>query len=96
MTTNVFFAPGQTVQNVFIPIINDSQVLGDQTVTMALVNATNTLLSTPTAATLTIVETTTAPGTLAFSAPSYVVNETGTNAYLTVFRDQRRYGRGDG
>src|ERR1035438_742210 len=55
-------------------------------VTMALLNATNTLLSTPTAATLTIVETSTATGTLAFSAPSYAFNETGTNAYLTVLR----------
>ena len=61
-------------------------MLGDQTVTMALANPTNTLLSTPAAATLTIIETSTAPGTLAFSAPSYVVNENGTNAYLNVLR----------
>ena len=60
VATNVFFSPGQTVQNVFIPIINDNLVLGDQTVTMALVNPTNTLLSTPTVATLTIIETSTA------------------------------------
>jgi uncharacterized delta-60 repeat protein/uncharacterized repeat protein (TIGR01451 family) len=86
VATNVFFGPGQTVQNVFVPIIDDNLVLGDQTVTMALLNATNTLLSTPTAATLTIIETSTATGTLAFSAPSYAFNETGTNAYLTVLR----------
>ncbi len=84
--TNVVFSPGQTAQNVFIPIINDNQVLGDQTVTMALANPTNTLLSTPATATLTITETSTANGSLAFSAPSYVVSELGTNAYLTVFR----------
>ena len=35
---------------------------------------------------MTIVETSTAAGTLAFSAPSYVANENGTNAYLTVLR----------
>jgi uncharacterized delta-60 repeat protein/uncharacterized repeat protein (TIGR01451 family) len=86
VATNVFFSPGQTVQNVFIPIINDGLVLGDQTVTMALANATNTILSTPATATLTIIETSTAHGTLAFSAPSYVVNENGTNAYLDVVR----------
>jgi uncharacterized delta-60 repeat protein/uncharacterized repeat protein (TIGR01451 family) len=84
--TNIVFNPGDTVQNAFIPIINDNLVLGNQTVTMALTDPTNTLLSTPAAATLTIVETTTAPGTLAFSAPSYVVSEQGTNAYLNVLR----------
>jgi uncharacterized delta-60 repeat protein/uncharacterized repeat protein (TIGR01451 family) len=86
VTTNVLFSPGQTNQNVFIPIINDNLVLGNQTATMALANATNTLLSTPATATLTIIETSTAAGTLAFSAPRYVVNETGTNAYLNVLR----------
>jgi uncharacterized delta-60 repeat protein/uncharacterized repeat protein (TIGR01451 family) len=86
VATNVVFSPGQTVQNVFIPIINDSLVLGDQTVTMALANPQNTLLSSPSTATLTIIETSTATGTLAFSAPSYVVNANGTNAYINVLR----------
>ncbi len=84
--TNIVFNPGDTVQNAFIPIINDNLVLGNETVTMALADPTNTLLSTPAAATLTIVETSTASGTLAFSAPSYVVSEQGTNAYLNVLR----------
>jgi uncharacterized delta-60 repeat protein/uncharacterized repeat protein (TIGR01451 family) len=85
--TNIVFNPGDTVQNAFIPIINDNQVLGDETVTMALANPVNTLLSTPSTATLTIIETSTATGTLAFSAPSYVVSEQGTNAYLDVLRN---------
>ena len=59
VATNVVFAPGQQVQNVFIPIINDTQVLSNQTVTMVLTSPTNTLLSTPSAATLTILETST-------------------------------------
>lgn len=84
--TNVVFSPGQTVQNVFIPIINDTQVLGNQTVTMALANPTNALLSTPAAATLTILETSTSPGTLAFSSPSYVVSEGNLFALLDVLR----------
>ncbi|MEI6781685.1 MAG: Calx-beta domain-containing protein, partial [Verrucomicrobiota bacterium] len=86
VTNTVFFDPGQTVQNIFIPIHNDNQVLGDQTVTMVLANATNSLLFTPAAATLTIVENSTAPGTIAFSSLSYVVSENGTNAYLNVLR----------
>jgi len=86
VTNTVFFDPGQTVQNAFIPINNDKQVLGDQTVTMVLASPTNTLLSTPAAATLTIIENSTAPGTLEFSSPSYVVSENGTNAYLNVLR----------
>jgi len=84
--TNVVFSPGQTVQNVFIPILNDTQVLGNQTVTMALANPTNALLSTPAAATLTILETSTSPGTLAFSSPSYVVSEGNLFALLDVLR----------
>jgi uncharacterized delta-60 repeat protein/uncharacterized repeat protein (TIGR01451 family) len=86
VVTNILFSPGDTVQNAFIPIINDNQVLGDQTVTMVLANPTNALLSTPAAATLTIVETSTATGILAFSAPSYVVSEQATNVYLNVLR----------
>jgi uncharacterized delta-60 repeat protein/uncharacterized repeat protein (TIGR01451 family) len=86
VATNVVFSPGQSVQTVFIPIINDSLVLGDQTVTMALANPQNTLLSSPSTATLTIIETSTATGTLAFSAPSYAVNANGTNAYINVLR----------
>ena len=61
-------------------------MLGDQTVTMVLTSPTNTLLTTPAAATLTIIETSTAAGTLAFSAPSYMVSEKGTNAYINVLR----------
>jgi uncharacterized repeat protein (TIGR01451 family)/uncharacterized delta-60 repeat protein len=86
VTNTVIFNPGQTAQNVFIPIHNDSQVLGDQTVTMILASPTNTLLSTPAAATLTIVENSTAAGTISFSAPSYVVSEAATNAYFNVVR----------
>jgi uncharacterized repeat protein (TIGR01451 family)/uncharacterized delta-60 repeat protein len=86
VTNTVVFTPGQTVQNAFIPIHNDNLVLGNQTVTMALASPANTLLFTPSAATLTIVETSTASGKLAFSAPSYVVSEKGTNAYLNVLR----------
>ncbi|MGO9269700.1 MAG: Calx-beta domain-containing protein [Terriglobia bacterium] len=85
--TNIVFNPGDTVLNAFIPIINDNLVLGDETVTMALANPVDTLLSTPSTATLTIIETSTATGTLAFSAPSYVVSEQGTNAYLNVLRN---------
>ncbi|MCX6923491.1 MAG: hypothetical protein NT154_09830, partial [Verrucomicrobia bacterium] len=86
LTNTVVFDPGQTVQNVFITISNDNQVVGDQTVTMLLANPTNTLLSAPAAATLTILEISTAPGTIAFSSPSYVVHESSTNAYLNVLR----------
>ncbi len=86
VATNVVFAPGQQVQNVFIPIINDTQVLSNQTVTMVLTSPTNSLLSTPSAATLTILETSTSPGTLAFSSASYGAGEGDAFAYLDVLR----------
>ncbi len=46
----------------------------------------NTLLYSPSNATLTIIDTVYAPGQLYFSATNYVVNESDGNAYVTVLR----------
>ncbi len=59
---------------------------GNQTVGLALTNAANTLLFAPSNATLTIIDTTPAPGRLSFSATNYTVNSTDPNAYVTVMR----------
>jgi uncharacterized repeat protein (TIGR01451 family) len=55
-TTNVLvtFGPGVITQNVTIPIIDDALTEGDETFTVTLSNPTNTVLGTPSTATVTI------------------------------------------
>ena len=80
------FNPGDSDETFQIPINNNGLAEGNQTVGLALTNAVNTLLFAPSNATLTIIDTTVAPGRLSFSATNYTFNSTGTNAYLTVVR----------
>ena len=86
VTSTLVFGPGQTVQNAFVPVINDNLILGDTTVGLALVNGADTLISAPSSATLTILETSVAPGTLGFASATYSVSERATNILLTVVR----------
>ena len=82
----VTFNPGDSDKTFSIPINNNGLAEGNQTVGLALTNAANTLLSAPSNATLTIIDTTPAAGLVCFSATNYTVNSTGTNAYVTVLR----------
>jgi len=82
----VTFNPGDSDQTFQIPINNNGLAEGNQTVGLALTNAANTLLYAPSNATLTIIDTTPAPGRLSFSATNYTVMSTGTNAVVTVVR----------
>ncbi len=89
--TNVLvtFAPGVTVQQVDIPIINGLPD-GDRTVNLQLTNVTGSALYDPSNAVLTILDRTLARGSFVFSATNYVVSEGGgvgnTNAVITVLR----------
>ena len=58
----------------------------EQTVGLVLTNAVNTILFSPSNATLTIIDTVAAPGQLYFSATNFVANSGDGNAYLTVLR----------
>jgi uncharacterized delta-60 repeat protein len=82
----VTFNPGDSDKTFQIPINNNGLAEGNQTVGLALTNAVNTLLVAPSNATLTIIDTTTSPGRLSFSATNYVVNSTDANASVTVVR----------
>ena len=84
--TTITFNPGDTDKQVQVPIINNNIPEGYRTVIFALTNAVNTLLYSPSNATLTIIDTVNAPGQLCFSATNYMVNETDGTAYLTVLR----------
>ena len=72
----VTFNPGDTDKQIQVPIINNTIPEGYRTVIFALTNAVNTLLYSPSNATLTIIDTVNAPGQLSFSATNYTVNET--------------------
>ena len=95
VTNTLSFTNGQTSQTVSIPIANNGLPEGNQTVGLALINPTNTVLDTslPTTAILTIVDNSLAPGNLGFSAPTYTVSETGTNAVITIVRTNGSVGQ---
>jgi uncharacterized delta-60 repeat protein len=82
----VTFNPGVTDVVAQVPIINNGLPEGNQTVGLLLTNAVNTLLYAPSNATLTIVDTTPAPGQFSFSATNYVASEGDGVANLTVVR----------
>jgi len=69
-----------------VPVINNGLPEGNKTVTMILTKAVNISLASPSNATLTIIDTVTAPGQLLFNATNYIVNEGDGTAYLTVLR----------
>jgi uncharacterized delta-60 repeat protein/uncharacterized repeat protein (TIGR01451 family) len=89
----VTFAPGIITNNITIPIITNGLPEGNRTVTMTLTNAVNLssntaslLLLPPSDATLTIIDTVTAPGQLMFAQTNYVFTEGNSNAVITVLR----------
>jgi Calx-beta domain/Right handed beta helix region len=80
----VNFATGETTKTVNIPIVNDTLVEGNETVSLTLGSPTNATIGTQNAATLNIVDN---DSTLQFSAPTFSVNEDGTtSAAVTVTR----------
>jgi uncharacterized delta-60 repeat protein len=81
----VTFNPGDSVQQVQVPIINNNQ-LENQTVVFSLANAVNAAIFSPSNATLIIQTTNNVPGQLCFSNATYTANESGGFAYITVLR----------
>jgi hypothetical protein len=58
------FGIGETTKSIFIPIVNDALVEGDETFTVSLNGAGGALLGTPNTATITIVDNDSTPATL--------------------------------
>ncbi len=77
------FADGVSVQTFTVPIINDGEGEGDETVRLALSGFVGTGAITLPTSTLTIVDDDTA---LRFSSPTYTVAENGGSALITVLR----------
>ncbi len=86
-TTNiVYFEDGQTNQTATVPVNNNGLIEGNRTVGLMLSNPTNTILLSPTTATLTIIDNNNPPGDFMFSSPTYSASEKGTNVAITVLR----------
>jgi hypothetical protein len=92
VTNTVSFAAGETAKSVFIPIVNDTLIEADETVTMELTNVIGALLFNPSKATLTIVDDDVAPGQIAFAAPAYVAQEDAGSAIISLVRTNGKSG----
>jgi uncharacterized delta-60 repeat protein len=82
----VTFAPGVTDVVAQVPIINNGLAEGNQTVGLLITNAVNTLLYSPSNATLTIIDTTPSAGQISFAATNFVASESDSSASITVVR----------
>jgi uncharacterized delta-60 repeat protein len=82
----VTFNPGDSDVQVQVPVINNGLAEGNKTVGLLLTNAVNTLLASPSNATLTIIDTVSAPGQLYFGATSFTAASGDGSGYLTVLR----------
>ncbi len=74
------FNPGETAKSFGVPIADDTQAEGNETIALSLSNPTNAVLGSPASATLTI----NANDTLTFSGSTYSVNENIGAAVITV------------
>jgi len=89
ITNTVTFDVGETNKNIYMPLIDDSIVIGDQTVDLILTNlvgSSSAILIQPSMAEVVIVEDDTASGKLMFSQPSFYAQESDSNAVIEIVR----------
>ena len=94
-TGTLTFNDGVTSQTFSVPILDDVDYEGDETVNLGLSNAGGgASLGAPTSAVLSIIEDDAPPpaGTLQFSGASYVVAENGASVLATVTRTGGSFG----
>lgn len=82
--TTLTFAPDVISQTITIPIIADTLVEGDETLSLALVGSTG-VVGTPSTAVLTIIDTNSA-GTLGYSSDTFTASEQNGEAVISVAR----------
>lgn len=80
------FLPGQTNQSFTIPILDDFLVEGNEPFSVILSNLTGGAIFSFPAATVNIIDDDFSPGSLAFSQPSYTVNESNGTITITIVR----------
>jgi uncharacterized repeat protein (TIGR01451 family)/uncharacterized delta-60 repeat protein len=93
VTNTVTFVDGETTKTVAVPIINNALLEGGLTVDMTLSNPSNTVLLSPTEATLTILDNSLAPGNIMFVPTGYFAGEAATNAVITLIRTNGSVGQ---
>ena len=77
------FTNGETAKTLLIPLLNDTQVEGDETFQVTLANPVGAQLLPSSTATVTIVDN---DAGVQFSSSSYTVTENGVSALITVLR----------
>lgn len=82
VTGELVFPPGTTVQNILVPLLNDSLDEFVETVSLQLLAATNAVLTSPSAATLTIIDDD--RPVVFFSQPSYTAYESNVSSLVKV------------
>ena len=86
MTGTLTFRPGVTSRTFTVPLVNDGESEGDETVLLRLFNASSPAVTGLSNAVLTIVDNDFGPGLVSFSSPAYVANERDGTALLTLTR----------
>ena len=79
------FLPGQTNLTFLVPIVDDTLVEGNETFSVTLTNATNSVLALS-SATVTIIDNDFSAGNLTFNQPAYAVSEGAGTIVITVLR----------
>ncbi len=82
----ITFQPGQSDIQFQVFITNNLLVEGNRTVGLTLTNAYDTVLTSPSNAVLTIIDTVSAPGQLFFTSTNFSAAANQGTAYLTVVR----------
>jgi glucose/arabinose dehydrogenase len=92
LTGTLTFTPGQSSRTFTVPVVNDGQIEGPETILLSLHHpSAGGVLGTPLTAVLTIVDNDVA-GTLQFSPATLSVSEAAGPAVLTVTRNQKSTG----
>jgi uncharacterized repeat protein (TIGR01451 family)/uncharacterized delta-60 repeat protein len=92
VSNTVVFYPGVMTNLFLVPLLNNVNMLSDQTVDLELANPVGGFLATPSEATLTIATVYAGPGIVSFSQPSYTVNEAAGSAPITLIRTNGELG----
>lgn len=84
--TNVItFYPGMMSNNFTVPLLNPN-IFSDETVDLEMTSPSNTVIGSPSSATLTIASVLTNAGDVSFLLTNYTAEDDSTNAVITIIR----------